>query len=395
MTRSEDTGAQITLWAAVAAATIGVLFYNVMPVFLGSLQDSRQLSGEQIGFVASTFFFGFNLVSGSAFFWIQRVLPRTLCLISGGILLATLCASALAESIRAILALTFVVGGASGALAGIAAKIISESQNTTLWYGIKVAAESAAGVVLLFVLPATLIPEFGFQGTVIGMILVIVLLGLPILWMRNESVAPNDGQGDKLARPDETDGSSILRVWLALIAMLVIFIGGSAIWAFEERIAARFEFDSAWVGMVLGLSLAFAVIGPLAAGSIGKRFGLRLPFVCGALIMIIGVVLIGLSENEALFYAVGACLFMLGWGGAIPFLFSSVAMEDPTGRYIALTVPALGVGSMIGPSVAGFLYDSGSITGLQTVSIAMLFLSALCVWIGGRKRLSVPAATAL
>ena len=51
------------LWASVATATIGFIFYNVMPLYLGLLQEATGLSSSQIGLVASAFFFGFNVTS--------------------------------------------------------------------------------------------------------------------------------------------------------------------------------------------------------------------------------------------------------------------------------------------------------------------------------------------
>lgn len=384
-----------SLWAAVSAATVGVLFYNVMPVFLGSLQDSTELTGGQIGIVASLFFFGFNLVSASSFFWVRRIEAKSAMLTSSIALGVLLLASAMTSVFPAILAFTVAVGGASGALAAIAATMISDSSESTHWYGVKVAAESAAGVLLLFVLPATLIPAFGFLGTVFGMIALIAVLALPILFLKpgtltNVQQAATNNPTIAL----ETVTGAPRGVGLSLVAMLVLFVGGSAIWAFEERIANLYGFNAAWVGMILGISLFFAVVGPLAAGSLGKRFGNRAPYVFGVSLMISGVFAIAGSQGTSVLFALGACLFMLGWGGSLPFLYAKVADNDPNGRFIALTIPALGVGSMIGPAIAGYLYENGSIGTLQWMSVAMLASSAMLVWLSGarRERVSAPLA---
>lgn len=371
------------MWAAVAAASIGVLFYNVMPVFLGSLQDSHEYSGAQIGMVASAFFFGFNLAGASAFFWVKRIQVRKASFVCTAVICAFLLMTALFPAYFLILSSTFVFGAASGALAAIAATVIGEAEHETWWYGIKVAMESAAGVLLLFVLPGLFIASMGFLGTVVGMTLFIALLA-PVLFKLDGGAISGDVQASEAeqattqVRDGHTNG-----VWLALLATLVLFVGGSAIWAFEERIANLYGFDAVWVGAVLGASLFFAVIGPLAAGPLGDRFGNRIPYAAGALFMVVGVLLIAGSSASPNLFALGACSFMLGWGASVPFLFSTVSGNDSSGKYVALMIPALGIGSMIGPTVAGFLYDSGSLAILQWISIAMILGSVALIWLSG------------
>jgi len=58
--------------AGVIASAIGALFYNVLPIYLGTAQDYRGLDNRAIGFLSSAFFFGYNVATISAFFWIRR-----------------------------------------------------------------------------------------------------------------------------------------------------------------------------------------------------------------------------------------------------------------------------------------------------------------------------------
>lgn len=44
------------LIGAVMASTVGVLFYNVMPIYLGYLMEAKSLGYDQIGYMASAFF---------------------------------------------------------------------------------------------------------------------------------------------------------------------------------------------------------------------------------------------------------------------------------------------------------------------------------------------------
>ena len=100
-----------------------------------------------------------------------------------------------------------------------------------------------------------------------------------------------------------------------------------------------------------------------------------------ALLMIVGVFGITLSDQIVVYFAVGACLFMLGWGGGLPFLFAEVAASDPNGRHITLTIPALGLGAMIGPALAGFMYSGGSLVLLQVTMVLAITGSVAFLWI--------------
>ena len=83
------------LIGAVMASTIGVLFYNVMPIYLGYMMEDKNLDHDQIGYMASAFFLAFSIPSASGYFWVRYIKPRNISFIS----------IAISEYARAILAL--------------------------------------------------------------------------------------------------------------------------------------------------------------------------------------------------------------------------------------------------------------------------------------------------
>ncbi|MBT8058479.1 MAG: hypothetical protein KJO33_02720, partial [Gammaproteobacteria bacterium] len=58
--------------AGVVVSALGALFYNVLPLFLGTAQDFRELSDPSVGLLGSVFYVGFTLTTVTAFFWIRR-----------------------------------------------------------------------------------------------------------------------------------------------------------------------------------------------------------------------------------------------------------------------------------------------------------------------------------
>ena len=360
------------LIGAVMASTVGVLFYNVMPIYLGYLMEAKSLNYDQIGYMASAFFLAFSIPSATAYFWIRNIKPRTISYISIIFVAVFLFISSYTNSYTYLIVEILVVGSFSGILATLAMTVIGNYKNSTRWYGFKSASESAAGTLLLFVLPSTLIMSYGFNGVVYGM-LIFMLLSIPIVSLiSNEPLAESDE--DTMIDTSIKDIPSIF-VWMALLAIFFNYITGSAIWAFAERIADIKEFDSTLVANALGLTLAFAIIGPLISSSISNKYGLKIPFIITSLLMLIGAY--GLTAASTLSsYAIFACIQMLGWGGALPFLYSLVSNSDPNGRYIALAIPALGLGSVAGPALAGNLIgESSSMLMLQVLVIVCMTIS--------------------
>lgn len=360
------------LIGAVMASTVGVLFYNVMPIYLGYLMEAKSLNYDQIGYMASAFFLAFSIPSATAYFWIRDIKPRTISYISIIFVAVFLFISSYTNSYIYLIVEILVVGSFSGILATLAMTVIGNYKNSTRWYGLKSASESAAGTLLLFVLPSTLIISYGFNGVVYGM-LIFILLSIPLVSLiSNEPLAESDE--DTMIDTSIKDIPSIF-VWMALLAIFFNYITGSAIWAFAERIANIKEFDSTLVANALGLTLAFAIIGPLISSSISNKYGLKIPFTITSLLMLIGAY--GLTAASSLSsYAIFACIQMVGWGGALPFLYSLVSNSDPNGRYIALAIPALGLGSVAGPALAGNLIgESSSMLMLQALVIVCMTIS--------------------
>ena len=81
-------------------------------------------------------------------------------------------------------------------------------------------------------------------------------------------------------------------------------------------------------------------------------------------------------------YAIGAALLTFGIGMGLPFAIAEVADLDVDGRYIILTVPAIGIGAMIGPARAGYLNASGSFDELLLVASFAVILAIISLSVG-------------
>jgi predicted MFS family arabinose efflux permease len=366
--------------AALIVSAIGALFYNVLPLYLGAAQDYRGLDNKAIGFLSAAFFLGYNVVTISAFFWIRRVSWARVVAISTPISVVSLYAGAAVNGYMLLLLFTVIAGGAFAALYGIGTTILGDTSNPARWYGVKIAAEAFPGVILLLVLPGTAIARWGFDGAVAGVIVFVILLSPFLFWIPAHG---RKGVHDEIPA-ESADGKQSPFIWMTLLATLLFFGSASALWAFIERIGAHNNFDPQGLGVLLSVTLVFAVIGSLTAAALGGRCGNIKPFLAGGLVYVAGVVLLA-DPGSFDIYAAGACLLTAGIGYMLPIAITEIADLDADGRYIILSVPAIGIGAMTGPAIAGVLTQDGSFLPLIVFGASTVLLSMILITIAGSR----------
>jgi predicted MFS family arabinose efflux permease len=108
----------------------------------------------------------------------------------------------------------------------------------------------------------------------------------------------------------------------------------------------------------------------------GNRFGCLKPLIGAHLVFFTG--LAALTRAHAFeAYALGACLVMFSVGLGISYAVSTIAELDPDGRFVVLSVPAIGIGVMFGPGMAGMLAADDSYTPVLAFGFIILIISLL------------------
>jgi len=373
---SMDAGSVVT--AAIMASAVGALFYNLLPLYLGTAQDYRGLDNRAIGFLTSTFFIGYNAVTISAFFWIRRVNWRYVIAASVPTILIALYIGTSLDSYTSLLISIAVAGGAFAAIYCVGTTILGDTSNPHRWYAVKIAAESLSGAALLLILPSTAIAHWGFNGTVLGMIIAILLLSPFLLWTPARGNKRLEREIRSIEIPDPIPRKLRVQtpyIWGAILALLIFCSGVTTIWAFVERIGANGGHDAAAVGLLLSVSLMFAVAGSLAAAVMGGHFGNVTPFIAGAVVFLASLAFLSSAQQFAL-YATGTCMVAFAFGFMVPIAITEIAQLDFDGRYVVLSVPAFGIGSMLGPGITGLLTQSGSYTPLLVFCAAVVIVSS-------------------
>ena len=155
-----------------------------------------------------------------------------------------------------------------------------------------------------------------------------------------------------------------------------------------ERLGNSAGFDPGSIGILLAVSLGFATVGSLTAAGIGKKYGNIHPFLLS--LVLIGAALTFLMDSSTMaIYSIGCCLFALAFGAGLPFAIAEIAELDVDGRYVILSVPAIGMGAMIGPGVAGLLYGGESALLVLGLVAASMVVAAGLMWSAHKHKLMI------
>jgi predicted MFS family arabinose efflux permease len=378
--------AATVILSAIAISSIGAMFYNLLPMYLGTAQDSKGLATSQIGFISTAFFLGYNVITIWAFYWIRKWNWRVVTLVAMPVACLGLYASTLTESYAALLLATAVAGGAFAAIYGIGTTILSDTSNPARWFGLKIAAEALSGAVLLLILPGTAIASYGFDGVILGMLIAILFLSPLLFLLPARGNKSHEEEVQEYEHMDqEPESINHWAIWSAIIATLVFFSGVSAVWAFMERLGNNAGFDAGDIGLLLAVALGFATLGSLAAAGIGKLYGNIRPFLFSLVTIAIGLTFLADCSTLTI-YAIGCCLFSLAFGAGLPFAVAEIAELDVDGRYVILSVPAIGLGAMIGPGAAGLLFTGESALQVLTLVAMAMVAAAGLMWNAHRNK---------
>lgn len=363
-----DLNTKSAILAGCLISAFGAMLFNILPMFLGSVQDGLGFDDRQLGLITSAYFAGFTVSTVSAYYWVRKFDWRK---VSALVSLSTLVACGLlltASSFTAYLALLALLGASTSAIYAVGTTYLGDTSNPARSYGFKLGSEAALGALLLFLLPPLVVAQWGLQGLLVSMLVVFAVLALSILWL------PAKGIKDSEAMPhlDGKSGAPVLPIVLSLVAFFVFFSGISALWAFIERIGNDAGYDGTDVGLALSVSLVVAMGGSFLAAALGDRFGFFKPVLAALVVTVLA--LLALDSSGFSYYFAGACLFALAYGFAMPMQVTIVSCFDAKGEFVVLTAAAIALGGIVGPAVAGYLKtpDSNSaILVLTGVAVAL------------------------
>ena len=348
-----------------------------MPVFVGALADAFKLSESELGDIVAGFNIAFTIVAISSLVWVRRFNWRAISFIGVAVAAISLLAMTLASGNPAILLLTACVGLGMGALYALIMAILGDSDDPDRAFGLKLGLETLPGAALLFLLPAVIVPKYGFSGVVLTMAATLVVLGLSSFWLPVSGIKKVSVNNESRTT---VFGKSRLLSFLALFSSLSFFTGIAASWAFLELLANTRALPANVIGTTLAVGFIICGLGGFAAAAVADRWGRILPFAAIILINLLGLWELA-NFDGTIGYAIGASLFLFSVNFGLTYTFGLTSQVDQSGRLVVLSAAVLSIGGVVGPFISGRLVEAIGYGAMLAFS-ASSSLMALAVYIG-------------
>lgn len=363
---SIDVNAPSAIASAVIISSVGGVFYNAMPTFLGSLSESLGFNEQQLGFVASAFLLGTMLSATSGIFWMRRFSWRRSLMAA---LVLTMCgyvSCLVTDSFFAIVVFLFLCGCANGVFYSISLLSISDTRNTERNFGFCIVGGVLLAAVGLYAFPVAN-RLWGFEGVIGTLIAITSLVAIELPWFPDHGTKGTETKGGWALGP-------VYPVFIGIGAMCILYLGLSGVWAFIGRIADTASIDPTNAGTALAIGMALGAVGAFLASIIGNRFGNVKPMWLGTVGIIAGIAFL-FNLKSFLIYTIAAFLIQSGWNFALPFQLGAISNADKSGRFVPLITTAMGGGATIGPSLAGALILARGYGSLCLMSIVVISTS--------------------
>ena len=363
-------------WVVVAGAFV-VMFMGFgaaysLGAFFNSLRDEFGATRAEISFVsalAGFLYFSLGAVSGRL---ADRIGPRRV-IVAGGVLLgAGLLLAATTRQLWQVYATFSLCVGL-----GVGFSYVPAIGTVQRWFvrrrgfasGLAVAG-IGLGTLLFPPLAAVLIETAGWRAAyvVLGVLVLVVTVAAATLIERSPEVRGLAPDGDPLAAgrpaaaaPGATPGEALRArpYWLLYLATLATSLGLFIPFVHIVPYATDHGISQFTGALILGAIGAGSAAGRLAMGGTADRLGRRRAL-AGAFTLMALMQLWWLTATETWSLLVFAFLFGAGYGGfvaLIPALTSDYFGVRHAGAIIGLLYTSAGIGSLVGPTLAGVAFD--------------------------------------
>lgn len=359
--------------AASLASTIGGLPFNALPVLLGSLAEAFRLAPATVGFMGSVCFTGYLVGTLGAPLWMDRLNWRVLTVLSAAGTAASFALSAATVDLKGQYLAWALIGFFASTMTCLGLRILGELPDKVRALGVRQGVELSVTAAVLFALPPLVIAHWHYTGAAFALAAVVVLLGLSAPWVPARPMAAVAGQapGERPAAPGAA--------WLALGVFLVYLTGNIGLWAFLERIGAGLRLEPSQTGLVFAVLKLLGGVAAFTVGALGERWPLVRAHAVALVLLAAGLAGLGLAEGFAGF-ALGAWVWEFAFTCGCVLQAAQIARLDPGGRVIVLVPAAFAFGSMIGPGVAGQLFQAGQPAALLALALGCSLVPWLAAW---------------
>jgi len=357
--------AAIVVFAAIAPSVM-----LAAPVIAAQLGGQLGLKPAQIGDLFSVELAAMSLATIPAWWWQSRLNWRMVARVSAVIFILANMASIWAETYRVLFWLRFVSALGGGTLMVLCLSSAVASSNRDRTYGLWVSGQLVLAAVALWVLPY-LFAQFDLKALYIGLT-ALVVLSFPLA-----GAFPEAAPSVKPTVAASAPGRGLLSVMLAMVAVLLFYIGLIAVWAFVGVIADAASIPGEKTGQILSIATIMGIVGSLSATFIGNRGVRTLWLLIGYGLMALSVALL-FGMPGVVRFTVAAMIFKYVWTFVLPFIVSCIADMDRNGQLVNSMNLVMGGGLAIGPAIAGRMLQQDTALGWMGMQ-GMLMFSVICL----------------
>lgn len=340
----------ILIAAVIVALGIAHLGTSTMPLQIGALMDSRDLSGSQAGL------FGFCEVGALAAIMVllAPVIHRVRSVTAGvaGALIAALAnilLYAMEPPYLVLLILATLAGCGYGLVFAASVTGASTARNPDRVYSV-----GNGGAVIFVVLIMLVMPyggqHFGAAGAFLAVGVILSLCAPTMIAFKARAALPA-GAPARVVRDPAV--ASLLVLWGAYS------LGSGALWSFAERIAKSIDLPPETSGAILSATTLTGVLGTACAAFVAGRVP-RIPaMIVGLLGTAASFLLMGFAAGP-ISYAIGALAYWIFYMFQYPLFLGAAASLDPEGRVGTLGGGCERMAFAVGAPIAGLIADYGS-----------------------------------
>jgi MFS family permease len=333
---------------------------------------------------------------------VDRLGPRRLLLLGGGLLVLGLAGSALITQLWQIVVLYGVVMTFGANCLGLVVFVPLLSRRFVRRRGMAISiVQSANGFARAISAPVVqfAISGIGWRMTYVAEAVFMAALVLPLAaWFRNAE-APPPGQREPAGEAAPASPPVIAsrgwtlaeamhtpHFWLLFAVYLFTGLGSFFVSLHQLAFAVDRGFDKLYAAEVLGMGAFLAIFGTIVTGTLSDYIGRELSAIMAYGFSIVGVVcaLFITNSSQHLLLWLHACLFGLTWGARGPAITAKTADLFPgaqLGAILGVITIGSGLGAALGSWGAGFIFDlSGSYELAFILSIAAYLCGVVAFW---------------
>lgn len=377
----------IELAAMVFVVCTGFSSQMVMPLWIGAIIDHLSLSRSAAGTIASLEFAAVAIVSVTVALQVHRFAARRTVTIGLIMLMAGNLLAAYATSAEVLTVYRIIAGCGKGLVVAVTFSLAAGTVHPTRTFALLNGAYALFSMVFYLIVP-TFIEMGGAAGAFYMMAGVAALGAAMLAWYPDRRMEASELKDLRL-RDVPVFG------FIALAALIILWIGHNAVWTFIERLGHRVDLSLGEIGTVLSISAFLTIGGPTLARLIDTRWGYVRPIVTATVIKTVVVMLL-VYLSVAWIYMTMVPVFLIMALFIVPYIMGILSLADPAGRLAAASSAAMTAGSSLGALIGGWTADRVGFEGLSWVAaghFVVVIILMLSIAAGLRQRTAAaPAA---